>query len=69
MTDNVVFLHETTTLDIPPDRVLESAIGTLDGVVLLGYAKDGGEYFASSYGDDRTVLWLLEKLKARLLNK
>jgi hypothetical protein len=69
MTDNVVFLHETTTLDIPPDRVLESAIGTLDGVVLLGYDKDGGEYFASSYGDDRTVLWLLEKLKARLLNE
>jgi hypothetical protein len=69
MNDKVVFLHETTTLDIPPDRVLESAVGQLEGVVLLGYDKDGGEYFASSYGDDRIVLWLLERLKARLMSE
>lgn len=56
-----------TKLDMPPDRVLEEAIGRLDGVVILGYTKDGEEYFGSTYADGGTVLWLLERLKLDLL--
>ena len=63
----VVPLPVLTRLDVPPDRILEAAVGKLEGVVLLGYDHDRHEYFASSYADGGTVLWLLERLKARLL--
>lgn len=35
--------------------------------MVLGYDRDGGEYMASSYADGGTVLWLLERCKARLM--
>lgn len=56
-----------TKLDLPPDRVLEAAKGKMEGVVLLGYDKEGGEYFASTYADGGDVLWLLERCKTKLL--
>jgi hypothetical protein len=56
-----------TTLDMPADQVLESAVGELEGVVIMGWAKDGKEYFASSYADGGTVLWLAERMKKMLL--
>jgi hypothetical protein len=56
-----------TRLDLPPDRVLEGAKGKLEGVVIMGYDLEGNEYFASSYADGGTVLWLAERMKARLL--
>jgi hypothetical protein len=34
---------------------------------VLGYDAGGDEYFASSYADGGTVLWLMERLKKRLL--
>lgn len=64
----VVFLNCVTKLDLPADRVLEQAIGKLDKVVLIGYDKEGAEYFASSVADGGTVLWLMEKMKKALLN-
>lgn len=64
---DVVTFRGITKLDLPPDRILEDAIGKLDGVVILGYTKDGDEFFASSYADGGNVLWLLEKLKKQLL--
>lgn len=68
MSDNVIPLAGVTRLDLPADRVLESAKEHCrDGVVIIGYDKDGDEYFASSIADYRTVLWLLERLKLRLL--
>ena len=63
----VIFLNNATKLDIPPDRILNSAVGLLEGVVLLGYDKGGEEYFASSYADGGDVLWLLEKAKKKLM--
>jgi len=63
----VVNIGCITRLDLPPDRLLEHAIGKLEGVVILGYDKEGGEYFASSYADGGDVLWLLERLKKQLL--
>ena len=40
---------------------------TLDGVVIMGYTTDGEEYFASTYADGSTVLWLAERMKKMLL--
>jgi len=62
----VVELGGVTRLDLPPDRVLEKAKGKLTGVVIIGYDEDGDEYFASSYADGGTVLWLMERAKLRL---
>ena len=63
----VVDIGCITRLDLSPDRVLDAAVGELDGVVILGYKKDGSEYFASSYADGGDVLWLLGRLKKQLL--
>lgn len=65
--DNVHILQNVTQLDLPPDRLLEAALGKLEGVVIVGYDKQGAEYFASSYADGGDVLWLLEKAKLKLL--
>ena len=63
----VVELGCVTRLDLPADKVLEKAIGTMDSVVLIGYDKEGDEYFASSLADGGDVLWLLERCKQKLL--
>ena len=65
--DNVVFFTGITKLDLPPDRVLESAIGKLDQVLILGFDKNGDEYFASSQADGGDVMWLMERCKKQLL--
>lgn len=57
-----------TKLDMPVDVVLEAAKDQLEGVVILGYTKDGDEYFASTYASGPEVLWLLERLKKHLLD-
>ena len=62
----VITLGGVTRLDLPPDRILEAAEGALESVVLLGYTKDGEEYFASSLADGGDVLWLLERCKDKL---
>lgn len=64
----VITFTGITKLDLPPDRILDGAAGKLDGVLILGWDKDGNEYFASSYADGGTNLWLLERCKLRLLN-
>ena len=65
---NIIPFNGITRLDLDPDRVLENTKGKLDGVILIGYDKQGEEYFASSYADGGDVLWLLERMKLRLLN-
>lgn len=68
MNDNVVNFSGITKLDMPADRILEAAKGTLDGgVILIGYDNDGDEYFASSIANGPDVLWLLERMKIKLL--
>lgn len=56
-----------TKLDLNPDVILENTKGKLEGFVILGYTKDGDEYFASTYADGGTVLWLTERMKKKLL--
>lgn len=68
MSDNIIPLNNITKLDLPPDRVLQSAVGQMDAVVLIGWDKDGELYFASSIADGGEVNWLLDKAKMALLN-
>ncbi len=64
----VLRFNGITKLDIPVDSVLSGAVDEgLKCVVILGYDGEGGEYFASSLADGADVLWLLERLKLRLL--
>lgn len=65
--DNVINFSGVTRLDIDADRVLKSAVGRLDKVVIVGFDKDGDEYFASSVADGGTTLWLMERAKLKLL--
>lgn len=56
-----------TKLDLPVDMVLDAAKNELDGVVLMGYDKEGELYFSSTMADGGEVLWLMEQLKLKLL--
>lgn len=67
MTNNVIDLPVITTLNLDPDRVLENLKGQLEGFVLMGYDKEGEEFFSSTYADGGEVLWLIERLKKQLL--
>ncbi len=63
----VVDLNVVTRLNLDPDRVLNAAAGELQQVIIMGYTKDGDEYFASSISDGPDCLWLIERLKMQLL--
>ena len=64
---NVIPLGNITRLDLPVDTILESAKTQLEGAILIGYDNDGELYFASTYADGGTVLWLLEQAKMALM--
>ena len=63
MASNVVILDCVTNLPIPPDRVLESAIGQVSEVVVIGYDHDGELYIASSHGKKPELLWMMEQVR------
>ena len=65
---NVVDSPGISTLDMQPERILEKALNAkLTDVVVIGYDREGNEWFASSIADGAEVLWLLERLKLQLL--
>jgi len=64
----VIPLNTITRLDLPPNQILEDAKDEMDSILILGYDKEGNEYFASSMSDGSDVLWLLERCKQLLLN-
>jgi hypothetical protein len=56
-----------TTLDIPPEKVLDAAKKhELDTVFVLG-EKDGELYMACSSADIGRVLWLIERFKRAVI--
>ena len=63
----VINIGGITKLDLPVDRVLDGAKDRLESVVIIGYDKDGAEYFASSIADGGDVMWLLERCKLKLM--
>ena len=64
---DIIPFNGITRHDLDPDIVLEEAKGKLEGFVIAGHDKEGNEYFASTYADGGDVLWLLERMKFRLL--
>lgn len=66
-TDNVIYLDLDTRLPIPPNRVLEGAIGQLKEVVLIGVTKNGEEYLAASDSDPKLMSWLIERAKYKIM--
>jgi hypothetical protein len=67
MSGKVIHLEMVTRHDLPPDKVLNAAIGQLASCVILGFDEAGEEYFASSYADGGDVLWLMERCKKILM--
>ena len=63
----VIPLGNVTSLDIPPDQILENNKGKLESVLIMGWTKDGDFMAASSQADGGEVLWLMELCKKRLL--
>lgn len=57
----VINLPGTTTLDIPPDRVLENA-PKLSACMVIGTTEDGALYVASSKGDVAWAHWILNNV-------
>lgn len=67
--DNVTVLPVVTTLSIPVERVLNSALEAMPkSVWVIGESADGSLYFASSESDGGAALWWMEKAKAALIN-
>lgn len=66
--DNVTVLPVITTLDLPPERVLQGALqADLESVLVIGRRKDGTFFIASSMSDGGEALWELEQCKLVLL--
>lgn len=74
---NVHILDVETRLDLPAERILQAALDAgLEQVIVIGRLKpeiegvpaiDGQEYMASSIANGAEVLWLVERLKFRLM--
>ena len=56
----VIEFPDGTVGDIPIEGVLEGA-KLLQMICIMGYDKDGNEYFASSTGDIKEINWLLTR--------
>ena len=65
MADILKFTGETMG-DIPVESVLDGARG-LTSVLVMGWTKDDEFYGASSTGDAKELLWLVEKFKSLVL--
>jgi hypothetical protein len=64
---NVIKFNGKTTLDLPPERILNEAVNAdLGEAVVIGWRKDGSFYFASSIADGADVNWLLDRTKKEL---
>ena len=50
-----------------PDAMLESAKGRLEVVLIVGYERNGGEFFVTSHDDRALNIRLLERAKAQIV--
>lgn len=64
----VIPFNGVTKLDLDPNTTLENLKGKFEGFVIMGYTPDGEEFFAATYADGGTALWLIERCKRALLN-
>lgn len=56
-----------TTVDIPADTILESAVGKLENAMVIGWDHDGNLYVASTSSKPSEAAWLMENAKQFLL--
>lgn len=56
-----------TSQKIPPDQVLEGAMGKLQCVIVIGLDTNELPYYAASMGEKADILWSLEQCKQWLL--
>lgn len=67
---DVVTLNVETTLDIPPEKILNAALAAdLQMVVVIGIDAEGREYYASSSANSPDNVWLVERFKLFLLSE
>ncbi|GJM01945.1 MAG: hypothetical protein DHS20C08_04460 [Rhodomicrobium sp.] len=64
---DVIELGIPTKGPIEPDKVLEAHIGDCSEVLILGYNNEGDFFAASSTGDLKESLWLIETFKAKII--
>lgn len=64
---DVVAFTGVTKLYTDPNRVLEAAVGKMEGVIVCGLGKDGELYFASSFADGGDVLWWMRRAEHALM--
>jgi hypothetical protein len=67
--EKVILFPGETTLDIPPDRVLDGALGKLDTVLVIGKDLDGGLYLAASTNNGGELFLLIERCKAEMVRR
>jgi len=67
MADNVVLLRPDDMTDRPAEVLQQALDAGCDPVIVLGYDKRGNEYFAASSANAHEILWLIERLKSKLL--
>lgn len=67
MTAKIIKFTGITKIDSDVDTILENNKGKLQGIVFCGWDMDGKFIAGSTYADGGTVLWLIEKLKERLM--
>ena len=63
----IKYIDTMTYADIPVDRVLESAVGKLKTVLVIGYTEDDGVYIASSTGDKPTLYYLTAEAQKAIM--
>lgn len=65
---NIIDLPVTTTLDLPPEKIITRAEQeSFENVIIIGWLDDGSFYFSSSAADGGDVLYLLELAKKKLM--
>lgn len=64
---DIIDMPVLSRVNSDPDRVLSNAEGKLEHVIIVGYKKDGSEYFKSSVADGGDALWILERARHKLM--
>jgi hypothetical protein len=66
--DNVIYINEATTEDIPPERVIGAALDAkLSLAIVIGRRPDGSIYFASSTVDVKEAHWLVSVVATNIV--
>lgn len=58
---NVVSAPIISRVDCSADDTVREALGKLDAVVIVGYDREGNEYYASNVADGANALWHLQR--------